>query len=265
MNKLYVDGLSYSYGKSKSIVENIHIEVKEGSFVGIIGPNGSGKSTVLKCIYGGLTPKTGTVELNGVNTRELRGKKLALQMAVVGQENNVPFNFTVREIVSMGRTPHKRLFDPDTSEDRAIVEEAMERVGITDFAEREFSSLSGGEKQRALIARALAQKTDFLILDEPTNHLDICFQLQIFEILKNSGLTVLSVIHDLNLASTFCDELYVLNGNTIAHHGKTEDIISQDLIREVFHVESNVSESPHTGKKSIVYIPKNIKTTEAKK
>lgn len=262
MKKLYVDNLSFAYGKAENIVENIHLEVEEGTFVGIIGSNGSGKSTILKNIYGGLHPKTGTIKINGVDVKELRGKKLALQLAVVGQENSVPFNFTVREIVAMGRTPHKKLFEPDTKEDREIVEEAMERVGIKNLAEREFSSLSGGEKQRVLIARALAQKTDFLILDEPTNHLDICYQLQIFEILKKSGLTVLAVIHDLNLASCFCDELYVLHGKSIAYRGKTEDMISEELIREVFHVDCNVSFSPHTGRKSIVFIPKTYKKRE---
>lgn len=266
MKKLYVDGLSFAYEKNENVIENIHLEIEEGSFVGIIGPNGSGKSTILKRIYGGLHPQSGRIEINGCDATKLTGKKLALQAAVVGQENNVPFNFTVREIVAMGRTPHKKLFEADTEEDRRIVNEALERVGIINLADRDFSNLSGGERQRVLIARAFAQKTDFLILDEPTNHLDICFQLQIFEVLKNSGLTVLAVIHDLNLASCFCDELYVLNGKTITHHGKTEDLITEDLIRDVFHVNSNVSFSPYTGKKSIVFIPKiNDSATEVKK
>lgn len=255
MNKLYVDGLSYAYGREK-VIDNIHLEVPSGDFVGIIGPNGSGKSTLLKCIYGGLSPEKCTIRVDGVDVGRLKGKKLAKKLAVVGQENSVPFNFTVQEIVAMGRTPHKELFEPDTDEDQKIVAQALSQVGIAAMAQREFASLSGGEKQRVLIARALAQKTDFLILDEPTNHLDICFQLQIFDILKHAGLTVLAAIHDLNLAAMYCDTLYVLHGASVYGHGKTEDILCERLIRDVFGVNSHVETSPITGRKTIVYVPK---------
>ena len=254
MNKLTIENLSYAYDQV-AVVENIDLNVPEGAFVGIIGPNGSGKSTILKNVYGGLTPKTGTIALDGENIKGMRSKALARKMAVVGQENVVPFNFSVREIIAMGRTPYKRLFEADTDEDRAIVEDAIATMRIEPFADRDFSHLSGGEKQRVLIARALAQQTDFLILDEPTNHLDICFQLQIFDILKNSGKTVLAAIHDLNLASLYCDELYVLDGSRIKVHGPTENILTADMIFEVFHVRCNVARQAETGKNSIVFIP----------
>ena len=253
--KLYVDNLSFKYDRDP-VVTGVHIEVKTGQFVGIVGPNGSGKSTILKCIYGGLTPQTGEIRIDGTNTHEIRNKQRATMMSVVGQENSVPFNFAVREIVSMGRTPHKRLFEPDTEQDHKIVERAMEQVGISHYADREYSNLSGGEKQRVLIARALAQDTDFIILDEPTNHLDISYQLQILQTLKDSGLTVLSAIHDLNLAAMFCDEIYVLDGKSIATHGAPEEVITEEMIKDVFHVDCAVSENPHTGTRNIMYITK---------
>jgi iron complex transport system ATP-binding protein len=252
--KLKVEGLTFAYDK-ENVIENICLAVSEGAFVGIVGPNGSGKSTILKCIYGGLTPKQGSIAFDGIDTKKLKPKERARLLSVVGQENSVPFNFTVREIVAMGRTPHKKLFESDTAEDKQIVEAAMEQLGISALADREYANLSGGEKQRVLIARAMAQKTDFLILDEPTNHLDIQYQLQIFRILKESGLTVLSAIHDLNLAALFCDELYVLDGKEIHTHGTPDDILTVDLLKNVFHVDCAVDNDPRTGKKNIVYIP----------
>lgn len=254
--KLYVDNLSYRYDKydREPVISGVHIEVESGQFVGIVGPNGSGKSTILKCIYNGLVPQTGEILLEGKNIHEIKSKEKAKKLSVVGQENSVPFNFTVREIVAMGRTPHKKLFEPDTERDNEIVMAAMEQVGISRYAEREYNNLSGGEKQRVLIARALAQDADFVILDEPTNHLDISYQLQILQTLKESGLTVLSAIHDLNLAAMFCDVIYVLDGQTIAAHGTPEEVLTEELIKNVFHVECAVSENPHTGKRNIMFI-----------
>ncbi len=254
MDKLKVSGLTYGYD-ARTVVENIDIEVGEGEFVGIVGPNGSGKSTILKCIYGGMTPKTGEVYIDGTNIREIKPKKRATMLAAVGQENTIPFNFTVREIVSMGRTPHKRLFEPDNERDRAIVDEAMDKLGISALAERSYMNLSGGEKQRVIIARAFAQETELLVMDEPTNHLDINYQLQIFETLKASGLTVLVAIHDLNLAAMFCDRIYVLSGKQVYASGKTDDVLNRELIREVFHVKGAVERHPLTGKNNIIFIP----------
>lgn len=259
MDRIVVERLSYSYG-ARRVLEDISLRVRAGAFVGIIGPNGSGKSTILKNIYGALTPGRGKILLDGEDIRTLRRRTVAQKMAVVGQENTVPFRFTVREIVSMGRTPYKRLLEPDTPEDARAVDEAMEVLGVAELAQRDFSQLSGGEKQRVLIARAFAQQTDLLILDEPTNHLDISFQLQIFEALAASGKTVLAAIHDLNLAALFCTEIYVLDDQSILAHGPPEDMLTSERIRAVFHVVCNVSISPFTGKTSIVYRPNTIQT-----
>ena len=170
--RLQVEGLTYSYGE-KDAVERVSLQVDRGEFVGLIGPNGSGKSTVLKNIYRGLTPDQGTIELDKENLLTMSYKKSALKMAVVGQENEIPFDFLVEEIVAMGRSPHKKLFDVDNAHDKEIVHHALEHMGMAHMAKRSYLNLSGGEKQRVLIARAIAQESDFLILDEPTNHLDI--------------------------------------------------------------------------------------------
>lgn len=255
---LAVKNLTFAYAE-QLIVERINFIVPEHHFVGIVGANGSGKSTILKCIYGSLQPQAGDVYLDGINTKNLKSKEIARYMAVVGQENTVAFNFTVEEVVAMGRTPYKRAFELDTRRDHEAVQEALDLLRISHLAKRSFMHLSGGEKQRALIARALAQDTKLLVLDEPTNHLDISFQLEIFEQLRKLGKTVLSAIHDLNLASLFCDDLVVLGDEQLKCVGKTEDVLTAELIREVFNVSSDVSYHDKTGKKNVVFLPKNIK------
>ena len=229
-----------------------------GEFVGLIGPNGSGKSTVLKNIYRGLTPDQGTIELDKENLLTMPYKKSALKMAVVGQENEVPFDFLVEEIVAMGRSPHKKLFDVDNVHDKEIVHHALEHMGMAHMAKRSYLNLSGGEKQRVLIARAIAQESDFLILDEPTNHLDISYQMQIFDFIKRLNVTVLSAIHDLNLAALYCDRLYVLKNGKIVLQGTPEEVLTAEHIYEVYGVKSSVSIHPVTGKLAITYLPEAL-------
>lgn len=238
----------------RMILEQIDLQVKPGAFVGVIGPNGSGKSTLLKTIYRVRKPDAGVVTLDGEDIYRLTPREAAQRMAVVRQESSAEFDFSVREIVMMGRTAHKRLFQSDTARDRELVETALARTGMQDFAERSFLSLSGGEKQRVMIARALAQEARLLVLDEPTNHLDIRYQLQIMEILKSLRLTVLAALHDLNIAAMYCDQLYVLCEGRIAAAGAPQDVLTPKLIREVFGVETEVFVHPRTQKKHIVYL-----------
>ncbi|HHX74297.1 MAG TPA: ABC transporter ATP-binding protein, partial [Firmicutes bacterium] len=175
--KLQVENLSYAYDQ-QPVIEDICLTVKKGDFVGLIGPNGSGKSTVLKNLYRALQPDAGVVRLGGEDLFKLTYKQAATKIGVVGQENVLPFDFSVEEIVAMGRSPHKKLFDGDNQKDKQIVRDSLASLGMEEMAHRNYLHLSGGEKQRVLIARAIAQETDFLILDEPTNHLDIGYQLQ---------------------------------------------------------------------------------------
>lgn len=240
--KLEINNLCYSYG-GENAVKNISLYVNDGEFTGIIGPNGSGKSTVLKNAYRALSPDSGSVSLDGESLLKMSRKKSALKMAVVGQENDAPFVFTVEEIVAMGRTPHKKLFESDNEHDRYMVRHALEHLGMEAAAKRSYQSLSGGEKQRVLLARAIAQESDFFILDEPTNHLDISYQLQIFDFIRRLGVTVLAAIHDLNMAALYCDRLYVLKNGEVIMSGTPEEVLTPDNINSVFGVRCCVSKT----------------------
>ena len=256
--RLNVEGLTYSYGARSDTVRDISLHVDRGEFVGLIGPNGSGKSTVLKNIYRGLTPDHGKIYLDGENLQKMSFRKSAQKLAVVGQENDVPFDFLVEEIVAMGRTPHKKLFDVDNAHDKQIVHHALEHLGMENMAKRSYLHLSGGEKQRVIIARAVAQESDFLILDEPTNHLDISYQMQIFDFIKRLKVTVLSAIHDLNMAALYCDRIYVLKNGRIVLQGTPEEVLTPENIYDVYGVRSSVEKHPITGKLSITFLPAGI-------
>ncbi|SCW53449.1 iron complex transport system ATP-binding protein [Paenibacillus tianmuensis] len=255
--KVEVQGLSYDV-KGEPIIQGVDLQVHPGEFVGIIGPNGSGKSTLLKNIYRVLKPQAGWISLDGQQLSELTHKETAQRMAVVSQETSSAFDFTVRDIVLMGRHPHKRMFAADTREDDAMVSVALERVGMESYARRSFSSLSGGEKQRVLIARALAQQSQFLIMDEPTNHLDIRHQLQMMDLVKTLGMTALSALHDLNMASYFCDRLIVMNAGKVYASGTPEEVMSAELLRQVFGVNAQLAVHPVTRKLSITYFPESL-------
>ncbi len=254
---LKVENLTFSYNK-KNIIENVTFTVNEGDFVGIIGPNGSGKSTVLKNIYRGLTTKTGRILLGNEELATMPFKSSAKKMAVVSQENELHFDFEVEEVVAMGRSPHKKLFDPDNENDKLIVKNALNAVGLENFSKRSFQKLSGGEKQRVLIARALAQEAKFLILDEPTNHLDINYQIQILELIKKLDVTVLAALHDLNLAALFCTKLVVLKDGKVFLEGTPEEVLTYENILGIYGVKTFVEKNEITGKINISYLPNSI-------
>lgn len=255
--KLQVEHLHFSYD-DKDVIRDISFHVKKGEFVGIIGPNGSGKSTVLKNVYRALSPNIGTIFLDGDDLLKMNVKKVATKLGVVGQENTVPFDFKVEDIVFMGLSPHKKLFDRDTKEDKEIVEKALTETGMKEMAKRNYLHLSGGEKQRVLLARVLAQQTELLILDEPTNHLDIHYQLQMFDLIKGLGVTVLAAIHDLNIAALYCDRLYVLKEGNVYKAGTPEEILTEETIFNVYGIKADVTIHPKTKKVSITYLPKSL-------
>lgn len=248
--------LCVSIGK-KRIVDHSTIHVDEGEFVGLIGPNGSGKSTMLKAIYRTLEPESGTITVNGVMLRDSSLRESALNLAVVSQHNYYNFDFMVEEVVMMGRTPHKKSMEMDNEEDRRIVDESLEKVGMSDFKGRKFSSLSGGEQQRIILARALTQMSPCLVLDEPTNHLDVKYQLDVLDIVKGLGSTVLCALHDLNLAAQYCDRIYILEGGRVRYEGSPYDVITEDVIQEVYGVKSSVEVHPKTGLLNVVYYPRH--------
>ncbi len=254
---LQTENVSWSV-EAKKIVDAVTLAVAEGEFVGLLGPNGSGKSSLLRIIYRILKPDAGVIELAGANVWQLSPRQVARQMAVVMQERTGDFDFSVHEIVMMGRNPHKGMFDRDTTHDFQLVDEALARVDMTDFAQRSFLTLSGGEKQRVLIARALVQQAKFLVLDEPTNHLDIHYQLEILELVKNLGVTTIAALHELNLAAFYCDRLYMLKAGRLVASGTPEEVLHPDLIRQVYGVWSEVATHPLTGKLVINFFPEAL-------
>lgn len=235
------ENIRLSYDTAE-ILKNVSLHAKNKEFVGLIGPNGSGKSTLLKCIYRVLRPSGGCVYLDGEPLQKLSYKVSAQKMAVVAQHNYYNFDFLVREVVLMGRSPHKRAMERDNAKDYEIVEKALEKVGMSRFADRSFSTLSGGEQQRVILARALAQQTPCLVLDEPTNHLDITHQLQLLRIVKNLDVTVISAIHDLNIAAMFCDRIYVLQSGKIVGNGSPREVLTREMIKDIYKVDSEIVE-----------------------
>jgi iron complex transport system ATP-binding protein len=243
---LQLDGLSVRIG-GRPIVTGIDVTVPNGGFAGLLGPNGSGKSTILKAIYRVHRPAAGRVLLDGADLLALRPRDAARRVAVVAQETTAEFDFTVAEMVMIGRTPHKGPFDRDTSADRDAVQQAMTRTGCAQLADRSFSTLSGGEKQRVLIARAIAQGADHLILDEPTNHLDIRYQVEVMELVASLNVTVLAALHDLSLAALFCDTVHLLAGGRIVAGGPPGTVITAATVRQVYGADVLVIDHPETG------------------
>ena len=216
----------------KEIVHGVSFDVADRDFVGIIGPNGSGKSTTLKAIY------------------------RVLKTAVVAQHNYYNFDFSVMDVAMMGRAPHKEPMELDNEHDREIARDALSKVGMLEFADRNFYTLSGGEQQRVILARALTQQTPFLILDEPTNHLDIKYQLQLMDTIKDlDGLTVLCALHDLNIACEYCNKLIMMKDGSVYAVGTPEEILTPENIKEVYGVNATVERHPVTGLLNIVYHP----------
>lgn len=251
---LDISSLSFNFG-SKNILADIDLSIKDNGIVGIIGPNGSGKSTLLKCIYRVLKPKTGTIFIDGKNINDYQFKETAKKMAVVAQHNDTHFDFNVLEMVLIGRSPHKKFMERDSAEDIELAYKALEQVNMKDFADRNFSSLSGGEKQRIILARALVQNTDCLILDEPTNHLDIKHQLHFMSLAKNLKITVISAIHDLNIVAMYCDKIYALKEGQIIASGSVNEVITEEVIKTLYDVEAKIiydeEKKPHVIFKNI--------------
>lgn len=255
--KLLVEGLSYSMDR-RQIIEDIDLRIRPGSFVGIVGPNGCGKSTLLKNIYQVLKADRGVVYLDGHRVDQMSNRQRAHSMAVMQQENNIEFDLSVYEMVLLGRFSHQKVLGGSSAEDQRVVLDYIEEMGLKGYEKRHFLSLSGGEKQRALIARALAQEARFIILDEPINHLDIGYQYQIMNILKRQKLTVLSSIHDLNIAATYCDQVILMKQGHVVASGSPEETLLPNRIRELFGIDCQLVWNEKTGCNNILYLPEMI-------
>lgn len=224
----------------KTIIEDINLQIKKGSFVGVIGPNGSGKSTLLKTIYRSYKTSKGCIYLNSRNIRSLSNKIIAREMAAVIQEHQTNFDLTVNEVMMSGQYAYYSFLSNNEKASQQRCDEALKIVEMEDFKYSSFQVLSGGEKQRVMIASAIARNPDIIILDEPTNHLDINYQYMIMEILSKLNITIVMAIHDLNLALRYVDEVYVLNHGKVVAGGYTKEIITPTMIKEVFKMEANI-------------------------
>ncbi|MFE9725834.1 ABC transporter ATP-binding protein [Streptomyces sp. NPDC005794] len=241
-----IDALTVEIARTK-LVEDVTLRAGSGQVVGLVGPNGSGKSTLLRCVYRALRPTAGAIRLGGDDLLSMSTRESARRLAALPQEVAAEFDFTVAEVVAMGRLPHQRPVARTTDEDRRTCGAALKGVGAGHLADRGFLTLSGGEKQRVLIARALAQQPQVLVLDEPTNHLDIAQQLEVLALVRASGLTVLTALHDLNLAALHCDVIHVIDGGRIVASGAPHDALTPVLLAEVFGVRAHRVAHPETG------------------
>ena len=231
----------------KPIVFDVSLTVGDGEFVGMLGPNGCGKSTTLRAIYRLNRKYSGQILWDSQDERTIAQKEFARRVAVVSQFNDIAFDFTVREVVLMGRAPHMGMLARETDSDQEIVAQSLDMVDMAHFADRSFASLSGGEKQRVILARALAQKPEFLILDEPTNHLDIKHQLQTLAIARDLGVSCLAALHDLAMASRFVDRVCLMKAGSVVATGPVEDVVTSERIHEVYDVEARVTSAGPAG------------------
>ena len=226
--------------KHRQILTDINLVVHEQQTVGLIGPNGSGKSSLLKTIYRVYQKAQGEIFIQGINQSELTLKQQAQRVAVVEQNNLMNFDLTVEDLILMGRNPYKGIFEGNTALDYQVCQEAIQMVGLEGYEHRKLSTLSGGEHQRIIIARAIAQETHSLLLDEPTNHLDIKYQIDVLKLIKTLGKATLISLHDLNLASLYCDYLYVMKNGEIVAEGTPETIITEAIIKKVYEIDVKV-------------------------
>lgn len=231
----------------------------EGKFYGIIGPNGVGKSTLLHLLSGVEKAAKGEVLLSGESIRSIPRKALARKMAVLQQNGLPPIGFTVREVVGMGRFPYQSWLGGEENDPAPIIDEALEALGLTVLQERRMDQLSGGERQRVALAKLMVQEPSIILLDEPTTYLDIGFQVQLLDTVRawqrERGLTVIAVLHDLNLASLYCDELIVLHAGRIASIGTPQNVLTTDLIEQVYETTTAIVPHPVTGMPQIMLQP----------
>jgi iron complex transport system ATP-binding protein len=249
---LRLDGVSVEIA-GKTLVRELDLDVPHGEIVGLIGPNGSGKSTALRCVYRAMRPSAGAVLLDGEDVAGMTLRDSARFVAALTQESHSELDFTVEEVVELGRTPHLAHNQGLSRQERELCWWAMRQADITHLAERSVLTLSGGERQRVLIARALVQQPRVLVLDEPTNHLDVRHQVELLSFLRDSGLTVLIALHDLNLAAATCDRLGVLSDGALVAAGPPADVLTAELIRQVFGVDATVVTHPQTGATQLLY------------
>lgn len=251
MNSIEVKNLKFGY-KNDLVLKDISFDIKKGVFLSIVGPNGSGKSTILKLLNNIVDAKTASILIEGKDINRFRKKDLARKVALVPQDTTINYEFTVEEVVLMGRHPYKGRFERENKTDYELVEEALKLTNTFYLKDRMITEISGGERQRVLIARALAQEPSIILLDEPTAHLDINHQIEILSLLqrlnKEKGTTIVLVIHDINLGIRYSDEIIMLNKGKILGRGTPEEVITKDNIEQAYNLKVEIDRSKHTDK-----------------
>jgi iron complex transport system ATP-binding protein len=250
--------LRFSY-KKVQVIDDVTLNFEKGHLYGIIGPNGSGKTTFLKLLSGILKKKYGDIYIDEKGISELSIREIAKKLAVVDQINYVEFDYKVSEIIKMGRYAHIDRFSTESDEDKRIVDEIIENLRLSKLRSRIFNQLSGGEQQKVIIARAIAQNTKILLLDEPTSHLDINFQLEFMNLFKNyveKGLVVIIVLHDLNIAAQYCDKLILMDKGRVVEFGEAQSVLTRDNIQNVYGIEVQIKKNQFNNSIYIVPIDK---------
>jgi iron complex transport system ATP-binding protein len=271
---LRADNVFFTYGKGRArgsstgpvptdnVLTDVTFEVGRGRIVGLLGPNGSGKTTLLRILSGILRPASGRVALNGTDVGRLSHRERARRIAVVPQETHATFDFSVLDIVLMGRYPHLGAFELEGAADLEIAREALAATGTTAFESRQFATLSGGEKQRVVIASALAQASDLLLLDEPTASLDLGYQFEIAALLgrlnRTRGTTMVVSTHDLNLAAALCGEVVLLKHGRVLARGSTEEALTAPNIRALYDIDADVQFHTRAGHLTVVPIGRSL-------
>lgn len=250
---IVADRLSWSIGK-KTILSDVSFEARPGEMLGLLGPNGSGKTSLLRLLAGLKRPDGGRISLDGRDLKVIPRKSIAQRIAFVEQHAMTNANLKVIDVVKLGRFPHRSMFSGWTRADDVAVEAALQRVGMADKRDERWQHLSGGEKQRAHIARAIAQSPCELILDEPTNHLDIQHQIGLMRLIADLSITSIIALHDLNHAAMFCDRLIILQQGRIVAEGRPEDVLTRALLKDVFAVDAHVETSPFHARPHIHFL-----------
>ena len=254
---LHVKDLSVGYGE-RTVLDTLNVDIKRGAVTSIVGPNGCGKSTLLRTMSRLLNPTKGEIVLDGKSIHDIPTRKLATQLGLLPQTPIAPDGIVVADLVGRGRTPHQGILGRWSQQDYDIVAEALETTGISDLAERPIDELSGGQRQRVWIAMALAQRTETLLLDEPTTYLDVKHQLDVLDLLtelnRDRGTTIVMVLHDLNLAARYSDELVAVSGGKVFAHGHPREVITKENVKSVFGIDSVIITDPVSDQPAVMPI-----------
>ncbi|WP_291635559.1 heme ABC transporter ATP-binding protein [Clostridium sp.] len=249
-----INNISFSF--EQEVLKDININIERGKFYTILGPNGSGKTTLLRILSKSLSTEKGEIFIDEKKLTQMKTKVLAKEMAVVSQSTEIEFDFSVQDIVLMGRTPHISRFCSESENDIKIAMKAMKMTNTWELRKKSINALSGGERQRVVVARAIAQETGIILLDEPISHLDIHHQIEIMNQLKqlnkNKNITIIAVLHDLNIAAAYGDRMILMHDCGIYKDGSPEEVLTEDIIKEVYGLTVYITKNPKTGKTFIM-------------